>query len=423
MSAPAVRSTFGRRPAAGPSRAAIRQFAPGTADVHPLESRTLFSVSLAFESLVNVSKNPFNQSETAVAINPTNPNNVFVSANHGTFVTADTGPNDPIAETGIFTSVTTDGGVTWTPKVIATDTDVNPQDGIPDEGFPIACCDPSASFDQFGNLFFVYLAGRPGTGNGSSISVLLSTDGGVNFTPIANFRGGGSDPLNPNDPRGGQVDRCEVTTNRLPDGTSMVAVSFVDFDFSVDAIQTVMAPVTTLGVVGPWNAVQSLPQSGTGNGDAVAHNLADVQIGPAGQVATAHQQVGQNPVDKIYVNTDPDGLGPAPFGNAVFVDDSQLTFFEPLPGQPVRGVAAVPTLAYDNSTARTAGDFTSRMPRPPSSSASTSSDSRWAPAATPTSCSATPTTTARVGTRRSGSTTIPSLPTPASSSSTWRSTR
>jgi hypothetical protein len=81
----------------------------------------------------------------------------------------------------------------------------------------------------------------------------------------------------------------------------------------------------------------------------VAHNIAHVQISPTGGVAVAHQQVGQNPVDNIYVNVDPDGLGPQPFGNAVFIDAGQLTFFEPLPGQPVRGVAAVPTLAYDRS--------------------------------------------------------------------------
>jgi hypothetical protein len=346
VAASVARSTSGRSPSADLTGAAFRPVVQ-PAGVQPLEPRTLFSVSLAFDGLMNVSKNPFNQSETAVAINPTNPNNVFTSANHGAFLKADTGPDDPIAETGIFTSVTTDGGVTWTPKIIGTDNDGN---DISDDGFPIACCDPSAAYDDFGNLFFVYLAGRPGEGQGSSIAILLSTDGGVNFTHVISFRGGGSNPLDPADTRGGLVDRCEVATGRNPDGTVTVAVSFVDFDPTVDAIQTVMAPVSGLGVVGTWNPVQSLPQSGTGNGGAVAHNLADVQVGPSGQVVTAHQEVGNNPVDRIYVNPDLDGLGPAPFGNAIFIDNSQLTFFEPLPSQPVRGVAAVPTLAYDNSS-------------------------------------------------------------------------
>jgi len=307
-----------------------------------LEPRTLFSLGMAFEGLVNTAKFPGNQSETAIAINPANTNQVFISSNFGSFVEPDQGPNDPIAGDGIFTTFSLDGGATWTPRVIAAGTDT----------FPVACCDPSASFDQFGNLFFVYLAGRPGTAQGSEITVLLSTDGGQTFANLINFRGGGSNPLDPNDLRGGVVDRCEVTTGPLPDGSSMVAVSFVDFDTSVDCEQTVMAHVTGLGAaaIAPWGPVQSLPQSGPGNGAPLPHNIAHVQIGPNGQVTTAHQEVGQNPVDRIFVNTDPDGLGPLPFGNAVLVDVSQLTFFEPLPGQPVRGVSAVPTLAYDRST-------------------------------------------------------------------------
>jgi hypothetical protein len=339
VAASAVRSTFRHLPPADLSAAAPRPFAPGAADVHPLEPRTLFSVSLAFEALVNVSKNPFNQSETAVAINPTNLNNVFVSANHGSFVVADTGPNDPIAETGIFTSVTNDGGVTWTPKVIATDNDGN---GISDDGFPIACCDPSAAFDKFGNLYFAYIKMEPLTQQTSTV-VLISTDGGFNFANLAEFKGEA-----PNLPL--QIDRCEITTGPLPDGSSAVWVSFVDFSTTADSETAVGARATGLGVVEPFITPEKLPQGGMGTGAALPHNIGHVQIGPDGQVAVAHQEVGQNPTDKIFVNNDPDGLGPAPFGNAVFVDQTQLTFKEPLPGQPARGVSAVATLAYDRST-------------------------------------------------------------------------
>jgi hypothetical protein len=353
--ASAVRSTSRRGPSAAPARP--RDLSPPGLDA--LEPRVLFAVSLAFDGLFNTAKFPGNQSETAVALNHTNPNNIFVAANYGAFKEIDQGPNDPIAETGIFTSATTDGGATWTPRVIATDNTgpLGIPDGVSDDGFPIACCDPSAAFDDFGNLFFVYLAGRPGQGNGSQITVLLSTDGGQTFATLINFRGGGANPLDPADLRGGLVDRCEVTTGTLPDGTAMVAVSFVDFDFSVDAIQCVMAPIGGLGQVGTWTAPVSMQFSGAGTGDPVAHNIAHLQISPTGGVAVAHQQVGLNPVDNVYVNIDPDGLGPQPFGNAVFIDSAQLTFFEPLPGQPVRGVAAVPTLAYDRSN----GPFRGRL--------------------------------------------------------------
>jgi len=128
--ASAVRSTLGQvRPADLP-RAAFRSAAQPATHVQPLEQRRLMSVSLAFETLVNASKNPFNQSETAIAINPTNMNNVFMSSNHGAFVVADQGPQDPISETGIFTSYTTDGGATWNTNVRARDDD---QDAISDD--------------------------------------------------------------------------------------------------------------------------------------------------------------------------------------------------------------------------------------------------------------------------------------------------
>ena len=57
--ASAVRSTLGKARLAG-RPGASRRFSGQAADVHRLESRTLCSVSLSFETLVNASKNPFN---------------------------------------------------------------------------------------------------------------------------------------------------------------------------------------------------------------------------------------------------------------------------------------------------------------------------------------------------------------------------
>jgi hypothetical protein len=346
-----------RRPAASAVRsgrgndqspARLRTDFVGADAVLQLEPRTLFAVAMSFEGLVNASKFPGNQSETAVAINHANQNNIFIASNYGAFQEPDQGPNDPIAETGIFTTFSLDGGTTWTPRVIATD-NLAPI-GVSDDGFPIACCDPSAAFDDFGNLYFVYLNMEPLTQQ-TSVVVLVSTDGGQTFAEKGRFFGD-----NPSVPIG--TDRCEVTTARLPDGTSAVWVSFADFGTTdpvtglSETITAVGAPVTGLGAIGDFGTPEKLPQGGprTGAPDNRFHNLAHVNIGPDGQVSVAHQEVGQNPTDRIYVNTDPDGLGPAAFGDAVFVDQSQLTFFEPLPGQPVRGVAAVPTLAYDKST-------------------------------------------------------------------------
>ena len=215
---------------------------------------------------------------------------------------------------------------------------------VRDREFPIACCDPSVAYDDFGNLFFTYLSLDRATGF-SSIVTLLSTDNGQNFEQVGDFRG-----------EGASVDRCEVTTATLPDGTGVVWVSYVDFSsaFTISAQGT---SVTGRGIVGPtyrglngaFQAQQKVPQGGPGTGATLPHNIAHINVAPNGAVSISHQEVGQNPRDKIYVNTDPDGLGPANFGNAVFIDSTQLTFKEPIPGQPERGVSSVPTLAYDRS--------------------------------------------------------------------------
>ena len=306
------------------------------AAVQRLEPRTLFSVSLAFEALVNASQYPGNQSETAIAINKTNPNNLFAASNYGAFREPDQGPNDPISETGIFTTFSTDGGASWTPRVVANGTD----------GFPIACCDPAAAFDDFGNLYFVYLSIEPQPQFPftpiNSIVVLHSTDGGQTFAQSARFFG-----AIPDEPTA--VDRCEVNVAKLPDGSSSVWVSYVDFSSAAYTMMAVGTRATGLGVVEPWRAPQELPQGGPGTGADLPHNVGHVAIGPDGQVSVAHQDVGRTESDRVWVNTDPDGLGPAPFGNAVFVDNTQITPFETLPGQPARGLSVVATVAYDRS--------------------------------------------------------------------------
>jgi len=77
---------------------------------------------------------PETQIEPAIAIDRTNPARLFVTANSG--------------GSGILASLSEDGGVTWTPRIMADGTD----------GLPAACCDPAASFDGFGNLFVSYLS-------------------------------------------------------------------------------------------------------------------------------------------------------------------------------------------------------------------------------------------------------------------------
>ena len=108
---------------------------------------------------LDVSQRHFNESEEAVAVNPTNPQNVVIVTN----------VDNPAA--GLFKAVSFDGGATWTTSLIGDN-----------DNLGAACCDPTLSFDKYGNLFLSYLYNV-----GNVVPVALSTDGGVHFTLIANI--------------------------------------------------------------------------------------------------------------------------------------------------------------------------------------------------------------------------------------------
>src|SRR6184192_4074260 len=87
---------------------------------------------------VDVSQRHLNESEEAIAVNPTNPKNIVIVTN--------VGHSEAGLTAGMFEGVSFDGGRTWSTKLIGNN------DNLGD-----ACCDPSLSFDQFGNLFMAYL--------------------------------------------------------------------------------------------------------------------------------------------------------------------------------------------------------------------------------------------------------------------------
>ena len=105
---------------------------------------------------VDASQWHHNESEGAIAVNPTNPNNIVIVTN----------VDFPAA--GMFEGVSFDGGKTWSRALIGNG------DNLGD-----ACCDPTLSFDSSGNLFMAYLLNV-----GATVPVAYSTDGGVTFTRI-----------------------------------------------------------------------------------------------------------------------------------------------------------------------------------------------------------------------------------------------
>jgi hypothetical protein len=260
---------------------------------------------------VDVSQRRGNESEVAIGVNPTNPNNIVIFSN--------------IAEgvNGMFLAVSFDGGNTWSRRIVGKGTGV----------FGDSCCDPSLSFDEFGNLFMTWLYNTENT-----VPVALSTNGGLTFDLIAKIAKPASlAGRNLSDERRGlfhYVDQGTITA-----GKGQVWVVFN----AGGPIFATGAPVRGLGRVGNFRPGQEVP--GTNN-----CTYGDVAIGPAGQVMQAcnHNSTGQGG-GKIFVNVDPDGLGPAGFGDAVFVTQTHVGGFDFIPAQPDRSVDAEVGLAWDRS--------------------------------------------------------------------------
>jgi hypothetical protein len=258
---------------------------------------------------VNVSQRIGNESEEAVAVNPTNPKNIVILTN--------------IAEgaNGMFLAVSFDGGMTWNRRIIGEN-----------DMFGDTCCDPSLSFDEYGNLFMSYLYNVDNT-----VPVALSTDGGLTFTVIA------------------KIDKPASLTNPAGNGHHGL-FRFVDQETIIAGKGQVWlvfnaggpmfatgAPVTGLGQVGSFSVAEIVP--GTNN-----CTDGDISIGPAGQIrqVCTLTESGQGG-GKLFVNVDPDGLGPAGFGDRVFVVDTHVGGYDFIPAQPDRSVDAEPGLAWDRS--------------------------------------------------------------------------
>src|SRR6266566_3707760 len=114
---------------------------------------------------VDVSQRHLNESEEAIAVNPTNPNNIVIVTNIG--------HREAGLTAGMFKAVSFDGGSTWATSLIG----LGAGDVLRD-----ACCDPTLSFDEFGNLFMSYLYQTENV-----VPVALCADGGLSFSLVTNI--------------------------------------------------------------------------------------------------------------------------------------------------------------------------------------------------------------------------------------------
>lgn len=292
---------------------ARRVFLPATAGIVLALSQVsgVLAASLRVGPNVDISGFADNEAETTVAVNPANPNNVVVVSN---FQTAD----------ALMESVSFDGGATWSARMIADGSD----------GLGVACCDPNAAFDQYGNFFLVYLDLRA-----KKVQTAYSTDGGLTLRFLATLdHTDQSNPMANGKKWGAGTDQPSLATG--PGGTWFV---YKMFSQGGQLLQVRGLPVSGLGQFGPLSAPQSVPGSKYGS-------FGDIAVGPNGQVLTTYQDnIPTEGPSTIWTNLDPDGFGPAGFGDARAATATNVGGFDFIPPQARRSVDAEAGLAYDRS--------------------------------------------------------------------------
>ena len=257
----------------------------------PAAATTLFP-SISVGANVNLSHGLGNQFEGSVAIDPTNPNRIFVLGR---------------SETGnLIGARTSDGGTTWISSRMGTSV------ASPDH-LPPAWGNTSVTFDAFGNLFVTYLS----TGTSTYTDFALSTDGGATFSHQLALASLTDQPV-----VAAGHNSVWVTYNR---GGVNTAVGASD---------------TGLGVIGTFGASEAVPGA---NGSS----FGDLSIGPQGQVMVAFGPNGST--GGVVVATDPDGLGPLGFTPAVEVTPTNVSGFDYIPAAPNWGIDAEAHLAWDQS--------------------------------------------------------------------------
>jgi hypothetical protein len=284
-----------RRGARAATKGARRRWRPAA---EPLEPRALLA-SLSVGPNVDVTHALHNQAQPSIAVNPTDPQNLVV--------TAET-PDD----LGFYASVSMDGGQTWNGQVVADGTSL-----------PAAFGNATAAFDAFGNLLIGYLSQ-----DASSVQVVLSTDGGLTLKPLATINGIGFDPRLVVGP-GGAV---------APQSVWIEATNL-----SSNAVVATGAPITGPGQVGSFITPEAITGSAGGG-------FGTPSIGPNGQFLAVYQSPDNGPgPSELFSATDPDGLGPAPIGAPVDIIAVNIGGSTPTTPQPVAHINDAVGVAYDDS--------------------------------------------------------------------------
>jgi hypothetical protein len=254
---------------------------------------------------VNVTKLGGNQSEAAIAIDPTDPSHVVEFSNRE-------------RGAGMVLARSADGGATWDVSSFARD-----------DRFGKACCDPTLSWDAYGNLFMSWLDLE----DAGAIPVAISTNGGRTFHLL--------EVLRPNPPKGRRTARAGSSVDQP---TIVAGQGAVWLTWNNNGImQAAGARVSGPGQVGRFSKRQDIAKSR-------GCSFGDVAIGPAGQVfeVCTKDRKGTHPTTAtIRAATDPDGLGPRRFSAAKAIGTTNVQQFDAIPPQRSRTVDAETGLAWD----------------------------------------------------------------------------
>jgi hypothetical protein len=274
--------------------------------VEGLEERCAPAIALTVGPNVNTGPILGNQFSPTIAINPTNPMNIFVAASDENSQT-----NTPPG--GLMVSTSMDGGMTWSSGIAFVGGSAAPALG-----------DPKAVFDSFGNLFMVYVT------TGGNVRVVRSIDGGQTFLGVTTFGAAGLfSPANP--------------TIGVGPGSLFVAYD--------NAGPLVVQGSRDTGF-GSVPAFKAFNVPGTLN-----VNFPTIAVGPSGQVVVAYAewltpaQQGTGPTI-INCNTDPLGFN-GTFGPQQFVTNTNVGGSHIAPPQPFINsahtfISSHPNIAFDN---------------------------------------------------------------------------
>lgn len=262
--------------------------------VEVLETRACPALVTNVGPNIDINQAVGNQREQCIVINPLHPNQVAAFSNIEDI------DGDGTGDVGIAESWSTDGGITWNTQYLFTDPNST------DASFG----DPQAVWDNFGHIYLTYL------NQDTDVVIATSIDGGATFTTRivttdgAAGTGGHDQPsiaVGPGPQPGTEALWISVNTSMAAPGQAHIDV--------------LSAVIIKPGILGYFTQPVQAPGSNTVDG-----NFGDIAVGPNGQVVVTYQN-GSGNLDGpsiIWVNIDPDGMGPLPFGTRIIASTTNV---------------------------------------------------------------------------------------------------